>query len=598
MDLGATRDLGQDALALVAAAGSFALGCAAMHKPESPFAAWHGFEASAVIVASTLLARAAYSRLWAHALADLAASERARAGTARRLGEEDLEDQVARESLTVGDRVRVLEGELVPADVRLDAGAVLSLPQGSVTLEAGAIAPAGALVLSASLTGRVARAFRASIAAAIDAEIHRAVARLERELGGWAAGDGWGDLATQALFAGAFTFGAFALAAHLALGGVAASADAWFAAVAVIVAASPAAFVLAAPLTRAIALLRARSAGIVVRDPRALDALARVDAALFEKTGTLSTGEPEVTSIVWTGAAPDRSILEDVAAVERRASHPVGRAIAAYLRAREIVPTQVAQNAAMIEGPHGISGRLREALVEIGPARRFPGAVSAEAPPAATVAWFARNGTPLGYFVLSDPLRPGGDVALRALWRRGVPCRLVSGDRSEAALAAAHRLGVPGQGGLTTADKALVVRDLQHGGARVLYVRDAAAHGGSAAHADVWIAVAPETLPQAVGAPIVLTDGRLDKLAWLLDLARAARWRAIECCALAIVYNAIAVPLASVGKLTPLQAATLALCESLLCLANASRLLVMPRHDRTPAASSGPLREAARPARA
>jgi cation transport ATPase len=351
--------------------------------------------------------------------------------------------------------------------------------------------------------------------------------------------------------------------------------------VGVLVAASPSAFVLAAPLARAIAVVRARSAGVLVKDPRALEALARVDVACFEKRGTITAGDLRVTGLVWRASSPDRELLEDLLALELAARHPAARAVAAYLRSRGIEPSSPVTE--LTEANGVVAGRARDALVEIGSGRRFADAVAHEAPASASIAWFSKNGVPLGYFVLADTIRPHADQALRALWERGLRCRVISGDRRPATQAAANRVGITGYGGLTPSGKALMVRDLQHGGARVLYVRDGEDDGRVAAHADVSIAVAPGTLPSAVSAPILLTEARLDRLPWLFDLARGLRSRLRHAAAVAIVFNAAVLPLAAVGKLTALHAAALMLAETLLVLGNAARLLVRPSRDPEPA---------------
>jgi P-type E1-E2 ATPase len=185
----------------------------------------------------------------------------------------------------------------------------------------------------------------------------------------------------------------------------------------------------------------------------------------------------------------------------------------------------------------------------------------------------------MGYFTMRDPLRPDADRALRVLSQRGIVCRLVSGDHDDATRAAANRLGVLAAGGLSATAKALVVRDQQHAGSRVLYVRDARP-SAAASHADVEIAIAPGTLPHATQAPITLVEPRLDRLAWLVDLARAARRRRIECVVVEVAVASVALPLAALGRLTPWQVVALALAETLIVLANVARLLRAPRPSR------------------
>src|SRR5262249_6019811 len=154
-------------------------------------------------------------------------------------------------------------------------------------------------------------------------------------------------------------------------------------------------------------------------------------------------------------------------ALEQVASHPVGRAIAAYLEAAGVPAAPLGPDARVSESSNGIAGRVRGAHVEVGSPRRF-GDPALDAPSEATVALVARNGVVLGRFELFARLRPGAAEALRALASRGVRALMLTGDRREAAVSTARRLQIQAAGGLGPPEKALAVRDLQaFGGARV-----------------------------------------------------------------------------------------------------------------------------------
>jgi Cu2+-exporting ATPase len=225
----------------------------------------------------------------------------------------------------------------------------------------------------------------------------------------------------------------------------------------------------------------------------------------------------------------------------------------------------------------GVRGRVGDDWLEVCGAAR-PGDLPAlDAAPGCGIAWFSRNGQPLGYFELDDPLRPGAAQALRALWERGVKCRLASGDRQQTTLAAAHSLGVHGLGGLTQTERALHVRNLQRAGAQVLFVGDGVCDRPNLAGADVTIGMAPGALARAVDAPIVSTGPSLGALPHLFDLATALRARLRENYVVAAIYNAVVMPLAAAGFLSPLEAAGLMLVETLVVLANSARLLRTPK---------------------
>ncbi len=151
-------------------------------------------------------------------------------------------------------------------------------------------------------------------------------------------------------------------------------------------------------------------------------------------------------------------------------------------------------------------------------------------------------------FARSGPLTRDG-AALRRLRSRGIRALALGED--------------------TPAGKAAAIRDLQLAGARVALVGDGGDDGAALAQADVAVTVAPGP----ARGPIVLAQGRLDHLAELVDESRALRSAIHGILALAAVANAILIPAAAVGWLTPLRAATLVLAETLLGLTAAATLL-------------------------
>jgi cation transport ATPase len=486
---------GRDLLACGSAIAAFGLGLfelaaapsALPSIPELFGEAWSaaplfGFESAAGIVLLTCLTHHAAAVLRRAAHACLAAREEARTIAARRLDEGDAPQIVPSAALRAGDRVRLFEGEQAPADLRLDGPARVALRGGRGLLmsshkRAGEVIGEGAVLLSHEVNGRVVRG-QVDLPSAMDAAVHRSIARIDAGAA-QARLFSWSSIARRTVLVSALSFAAFALLLHSWLADssssfpLSLSPGALLAAIAVLVSASTAAFSLAAPAARAIAVLRARAAGIVVKDVRALEVLADADIACFDPT-----------------------------------------------------------SAAPLEG----------------------------APTAGCVPWQS----------------PSIHAAVRALWRRGLGGRLLSGDPPELSSQVARRLGIPCSSGLSSAAKARVIAELRRGGARVLLVSAGAPRIAGAAAADVTVAIAPGTPPDAVGAPIVASGADLDRLPALLDLARALRRRLRENTALTVIYNALVIPAAALGWLSPLQAASLLLLETMLVLSNAARLLGVP----------------------
>ncbi|MDC0743713.1 HAD family hydrolase [Polyangium mundeleinium] len=530
------------------------------------------FEASGAILGCSILGLYAHTALLTRAYRSVTRAALAREARVRRVGGSGVDERVACAMLAPGDRVRLGEGDITPVDIVLESAARVSLPDGrAVDRAGGQIVETGARLLSGEVTGRVARAPCSELAAAADAEVHRAALRIERDARQH-TGKSFAHVASLALSVASVSFAGFAFVVHALLGRGPFHPDGYLTAIAVLIGASPAAFVIALPAARTIAVLRARAAGVVVKDPAALEALATATVACFDKTGTVTLGTPRVTRLSWR-EFPDISILEDVAALEASATHRAGRAIAHHLAVAGVRPGALDEAADV--RPDGVVGRSRGALVEVSAAR--PGdPLPPDAREGASLVCVRRNGTVEAWFELWDPPRLGSEKAFRALFQRGLGCRLLSGDGPDATLALAHRLGVPARGGLGPAEKALHVRDLQQAGARVLHISDGQEDRANRGPADVSLAVAPGALPVAVPAPLVLCDDRLETIAWLVDLARALRATVRQSLLVSVVYNAAVIPLCAAGFLSPLVAAGLALGEALLLCGNAARLLVSP----------------------
>src|SRR5262249_42226425 len=154
---------------------------------------------------------------------------------------------------------------------------------------AGEIARTDAVVLSGAVTGTVIRPYSAGLDIACDAEVYRAIERIDAARGR-SLTPRWDHVALRGVAVATLAFACFGAVLQIVRTRSLGSA-AWMTALAVAVGASSSAFALAAPAARVIAVLRARAAGIVVKNADALASLAAIDVACFDKSGTLLAGE-------------------------------------------------------------------------------------------------------------------------------------------------------------------------------------------------------------------------------------------------------------------------------------------------------------------
>jgi P-type E1-E2 ATPase len=550
-----------------------------------------GFEAAAVISTGALVTHGLAEALRTRALRALTQRDRSRAGYARRIDARGEEGWIRCRDLSAGDRIRLLEGDVAPEELILETSARfveateeaygkrverrdLSL---SLRRSPGEVVPQGARLLSGQAVGRVTRRsdHRAALA---DEEVTRALARLS-------AADPLDPnrVAASAVSAGAIVWAVFAIAAH-AFGALQVTPAAFSAAIAVLAGVSAATFLMATPAAQAIAILRARADGIVIRDARCLDRVAAVDVVCIDPRGTL-TNAPRVARLGWLTASPDKSILEATLAIARACSDPRSQAVAAYLASNGVsVSLLPAENRVDREGERAFA-RFGGRVVEL--------VSSAER--GRSVIFFGEPDAPSGFFEIETPVRDTAAAAIAGLASLSIAARIFAS--SAGAQRVSTHLAVETSGGAADSDNSLAIRNLQHGGARVMLVTDGASDGGGAQLADVAVALAPDSPPGAVPAAVVLTEDRLDVIPKLVNIARDLRARLRENLVMAVAYNAVLTPLAILGYVPPIACAALAFGHAILALGNAARLLrraEAPSIERA-AALAGEVRAATAP---
>ncbi len=326
-------------------------------------------------------------------------------------------------------------------------------------------------------------------------------------------------------------------------------------AIAVLIITCPCAIGLAVPAAQVVAAGALMKQGLLVKDGSALERLAEVDVALLDKTGTLTMGQP----------VPDLAPLDGegraiALALAQHSHHPLSRGLAAALLREGVSPAPVTN----IEerAGEGVFGALDGKPVALERAHPSDGAL------ATTVRWGERRTV----VALADALRPDAVRALAALGDMGIAARIVSGDRADAVTRVAQELGIAGEGGVTPQGKLALLETLRAAGHRPLMVGDGLNDGPAlaAAHASIAPGTASDLSQQAADA--VFTGAGLMPVAWAVRVSRATMTVVRQNFALAIGYNVLAVPLALMGRVTPMIAAIAMSMSSLIVIANSLRL--------------------------
>ena len=353
-------------------------------------------------------------------------------------------------------------------------------------------------------------------------------------------------------------------------------ARALWVAVAMLVVTCPCALSLATPAALTAATGAAYRAGVLVTRGTALETLARATHFVFDKTGTLTSGHMVLAGVKLLSVDTRAQSLAHAAALESWSEHPVGRALVAA--AQGVHP--VASGVRTVAG-QGVEGVVGGRLLRIGKPpfvaelhrQALPPELDCIADAVSVVALGDERGW-IALFMLDDVVRHDAPAMIRALAADGLQLALLSGDRPQRAAHTAAELGIAEyRGGATPADKLSWVRELQAQGAIVAMVGDGVNDAPVLAQAQVSIALGGGTELAQISADIILMADRLDTLAETVRASRRTLRVIRQNLAWAVVYNAVALPLAMAGLVTPLVAAIGMSASSLLVVANALRLL-------------------------
>jgi len=330
--------------------------------------------------------------------------------------------------------------------------------------------------------------------------------------------------------------------------------------VAVLIITCPCALGLAVPIAQVVASGALMRAGVLIKDGSALERLAEADTALLDKTGTVTLAQLAPVA----GLPIEDDERAALAALARSSRHPHAQAIAAALAA---APAATVTDCVEHAG-RGVAGCIGGEPVWLG----SPDWIGVGTDSTDIVTAFRFGARPPHVIRLADRQRPDAHEAIDRLRALGLSPMLLSGDRPAPVADMARRLGMMGVAGMSPADKFAFVDRLGRQGKRVLMVGDGLNDGPALKRA--YVAMAPATASDVgqLAADLVFFGDRLVPVPVAIVAARRTMAVVRQNFALAIGYNALAVPLAMAGLVTPLIAALAMSGSSLIVVANALRL--------------------------
>jgi Cu+-exporting ATPase len=507
--------------------------------------------------------------------------------TARRVKDDDSDEDVSLDEIHAGDRLRVRPGDKVPVDGVIIEGRS-AIDESMITGESmpvtrqkdsrvigGTINKSGSFIMRADKVGRETLLSQIVQMVASAQRSRAPIQRLADQVSAW--------FVPAVIAAAIAAFGAWAM-----FGPEPRFSYALVAAVSVLIIACPCALGLATPMSIMVGVGRGAQAGVLIKNAEALERMEKIDTLVIDKTGTLTEGRPKVASVLPAPGFDEAQVLKLAASVERGSEHPLAAAIVAAAAERKL---ELA-TASDFDSPagKGVTGTVEGKKIALGNARFLSelnidtSAVREEAErlrsDGATAVFLAVDGKTAGVIAVADPIKQTTPEALRALAADGIRVVMLTGDNRTTAQAAARHLGIaeveaevlPGQ-------KSAVVEKLRREGRVVAMAGDGVNDAPALAAAEVGIAMGTGSDVAIESAGITLLKGDLTGIVKARSLSAAVMRNIRQNLFFAFLYNALGVPVAA-GVLYPalgvllspiVSAAAMAL-SSVSVIGNALRL--------------------------
>jgi Cu+-exporting ATPase len=328
------------------------------------------------------------------------------------------------------------------------------------------------------------------------------------------------------------------------------------AAVAVIVIACPCALGLATPTAIIVGTGKGAQNGILIRNGETLETASKIDAVIFDKTGTITKGEPNVTDVVEYGS-DEHNIIQIAASIEKRSEHPLAHAI--VKKAKEMkIPLKNVANFTALSG-HGVSARMGSKKMLLGNITlmkkngiKFTNATIKEMKKleseGKTVVMLAENKTLLGMIAIADVVRETSADAINKLKKMNVDVYMITGDNERTAKAIAKKIGISDDNvffKVLPDEKAGYVKKLQKKNKKVAMVGDGINDAPVLAQSDVGIAMGSGTDVAVEAGGIILMKNDLNDVPKALRLSRMTVSKIKQNMFFSLIYNVLGIPIAA-----------------------------------------------------
>jgi Cu+-exporting ATPase len=352
-----------------------------------------------------------------------------------------------------------------------------------------------------------------------------------------------------------------------------------FAAVATLVIACPCALGLATPMAIMVGGGLGARHGILIRNGEAIEMMKDIDTALFDKTGTITEGKPDVAEIFHTPGFDEFTVV--LASLEQYSEHPLAGAVREYAKAHALKLTEPEEFRA-IPGK-GVSGKIGGTMYYAGSPglmrenggdlSEFAGALDTANADGLSIICLGSPGMVYGFVTLADKMKPDSKTAIEALKAIGVTPIMVTGDNEKTAKRIAREAGIEHvYSGVLPGQKIDIVNRLKAEGRKVVMIGDGINDAPALKGADVGIAIGTGTDIAIEAGDITLVNGSLTGVERAVRLSRAIFVKIRQNLFWAFFYNLVAIPMAAMGLLHPVIAEAAMAFSSINVILNSLRL--------------------------
>ncbi len=321
--------------------------------------------------------------------------------------------------------------------------------------------------------------------------------------------------------------------------------------VGILVIACPCALGLATPTAIIVGVGKGARAGILVKDAGTLEKLHKVNVVVVDKTGTLTKGKPELTSIQNFSDKTDNELLSILASLEKKSEHPIAHAVVSYAK-RENIDLVAVQNFEAIKGK-GLRGVIENTEYYVGNSKLIQDLnlsfdsklIEEETSHGKTPVILATKQKVLGVVLVSDTIKPEAIEAIKNLHKLNIKVIMLTGDDKNTANFIAKEIGIDEVAAeVMPEDKLNKIKELQHAGKIVAMAGDGVNDAPALAQADVGIAMATGTDVAIESAGITLLHGDISKLVKAINLSKITMRGIKQNLFWAFIYNIVGIPLA------------------------------------------------------